>query len=77
MWFGFGVFILILLKREKGEVCAVLFYFILFFASFIDIVCAEGGEEHCVPAGGWVVGSYVRLVSAWQQSRAPMTVSHS
>lgn len=36
----------------------------------------ERGEEHCVPPGGLVVGSYVRLVSAWQQSRAPLTVSH-
>lgn len=32
---------------------------------------AERGKEHCVPPGGLVVGSYVRRLSAWQQSRAP------
>lgn len=34
-------------------------------------VSVERGEEHCVPAGGLLEGSYVRLVSFWQQCRAP------
>lgn len=43
---------------------------------FLDSHSAERGWEHCVPPGGLVVGSYVRLVSAWQQSEAPLTVSY-
>lgn len=51
-------------SKKKGKIVIL----------FSQTVSADRGEEHCVPTGGLVVGSYVR--PAWQQSKAPLSVSY-